>query len=192
MADNPATQPFDRASEACVRDARQLDDVEFCTRHGDAFLVHAASGPGDARLPAPPAPAADNPFDDVATTLNDEAADGSACTGFVVLPVRRKETSHFEFISVGRHGNNDVVIHDASVSKFHAIIKRDAAGQYSLFDGGSTNGTYVDGSAAPTTKDRVKPLPLSSGCNVRFGHCEFSFVLARDFRTLVKSGRIAS
>jgi len=188
MVSSQSAQPIDFASDAYVRDARLLDDVEFALRHGEAFLVHYAHSNSPPATPAPLAASA-SPFDDVSTTLNGADDDGGACTELLVLPVRRKETSHFDFVSVGRHANNDVVINDASVSKFHAIIKCDAQGQYSLFDGGSTNGTCVEGTAAPTTKDRVRPLPLTPGCGVRFGHCEFVFLLARDLRAQVKSGR---
>jgi hypothetical protein len=58
-------------------------------------------------------------------------------------------------ITLGRTSNNDLVIPDESVSRFHGILQLDdGSGQWSLVDAGSRNGTFVRG-------DRLKP-------NVRF------------------------
>lgn len=49
-------------------------------------------------------------------------------------------------VSIGRTPNNDIVIDDESVSRFHAVIGLDEkSGQWSLSDMGSSNGTFVRG-----------------------------------------------
>jgi hypothetical protein len=54
-------------------------------------------------------------------------------------------------VSVGRPPNNDLVIDDESVSRFHAVFKRDdRSGQWSVADAGSSNGTFARG-------DRLEP-----------------------------------
>ncbi len=49
-------------------------------------------------------------------------------------------------LSVGRGPENDLVIDDASVSKMHASLVINAAGNLAVADTGSTNGTFVGGS----------------------------------------------
>lgn len=49
-----------------------------------------------------------------------------------------------ERISVGRARNNDVVLHDSSVSKLHAHFKISANNETLLVDAGSRNGTRVN------------------------------------------------
>src|SRR5512142_1706837 len=53
----------------------------------------------------------------------------------LVLPVRKRNDLFREMISVGRAANNDVVVPDVSVSKFHAYF-RIAANVVELIDAG--------------------------------------------------------
>lgn len=54
-------------------------------------------------------------------------------------------------VSIGRTPNNDIVIDDGSVSRFHAVLKHDErSGEWSLADANSSNGTFVRG-------ERLKP-----------------------------------
>jgi len=47
-------------------------------------------------------------------------------------------------ITVGRAGNNDLVLKFQSISKFHAYFTREADGGFTLTDAGSTNGTALN------------------------------------------------
>ena len=79
-------------------------------------------------------------------------------------------------VTLGRARNNDIVIDEGSVSKFHATFTKDADGRWALTDK-SSNGTVLDG--AKLSKD--KPVPLRSGAALSIGHSiEVVFYLASD------------
>ncbi|MBR3318440.1 MAG: ATP-binding cassette domain-containing protein [Atopobiaceae bacterium] len=48
-------------------------------------------------------------------------------------------------VSIGRQTDNDLVLHDSTVSATHAYMARDANGLWTITDLGSSNGTRVDG-----------------------------------------------
>ena len=54
--------------------------------------------------------------------------------------------------------NNDIVLRDESVSKFHAWLEVDEEGKFFVTDAGSRNGTYVAGERLPPKQcARVSP-----------------------------------
>ncbi|MCP4501463.1 MAG: FHA domain-containing protein [Deltaproteobacteria bacterium] len=61
---------------------------------------------------------------------------------WLCYPVERREDSPYRMVSIGRTPNNDIVIADASVSKFHAYFQSETV--LRVFDGGSTNGTTIN------------------------------------------------
>jgi hypothetical protein len=68
--------------------------------------------------------------------------------GCFVVPLRKRELSGKTFserISVGRARNNDVVLRDKSVSKFHAWFEVNEDGRFFLGDARSTNTTKLNG-----------------------------------------------
>jgi pSer/pThr/pTyr-binding forkhead associated (FHA) protein len=89
-----------------------------------------------------------------------------------VLPVRKSQPTFSSIITVGRAGNNDIVVPDALVSKFHAVF-RVSDGQWGLADLGSANGTRV-GDTALTPKG--PPHPLRTGDEIAFGDQTFRFL----------------
>ncbi|MDR0971961.1 MAG: FHA domain-containing protein [Bacteroidales bacterium] len=50
-----------------------------------------------------------------------------------------------KIIKIGRSSNNDVVIDDRNVTRYHCQIIEDDYGHYRLIDLKSTNGTYING-----------------------------------------------
>jgi two-component system cell cycle response regulator len=67
--------------------------------------------------------------------------------------------------SVGRGADNTVSLHEATVSRRHAVISIDPSGIASLTDVGSTNGTFVDGNRlAPN-----RPVQVSDGSRIQLG-----------------------
>ena len=101
----------------------------------------------------------------------------------VVFPVLKSRTNAFgRGITVGRTGNNDVVLDDGSVSRFHAWFSRDAGeAGFLLTDAGSKNGSYVAGGRLLARK----PEPLGDGMRVRFGQVEVTFYTAGGFARLL-------
>lgn len=75
---------------------------------------------------------------------------------------------------IGRAPDNDIVIEDELVSKFHAVIDRvrlegrENSYSYTLRDLGSTNGTFVNG-------DAVQQATLWNGDMIRMGMRFFTF-----------------
>jgi hypothetical protein len=164
-----------------VADARLLPFEDFRQRHGDAFLVHEA--PMQTLKPVPRTKAT-VAIDTVAESTSPGAP--AIKLNFAVFPVRRTGRSPFpNFISIGRAKSNDVIIEDESVSKFHAFFRRTDKGEFVLQDGGSKNGTSVDGDEVPE-KNKGGPVVVESGMRVRFGSVEMTFLLAAEFADLVK------
>ncbi len=90
----------------------------------------------------------------------------------LVLPVRKVQENFPSMITVGRTRNNDIVLHDISVSKFHAYFKM-LEGRVELSDAGSLAGTWVGSKRlAPKGVGCV----VEPGVIVRFAHNELQFV----------------
>lgn len=86
-----------------------------------------------------------------------------------VFVVRKTKAGAFgDTILVGRATSNDVVIADRSISKLHARLRYEA-GALVVQDAGSSNGTAVNGDAAPTGVDVV----IGDSDLVRFGNVSF-------------------
>ena len=150
-----------------------LAPAERAKRHGDAFLV-LMPGVLSRRVA------------DVATALVTGAEAGDlAPAGFRICPVRRRDQAEGATITVGRTGDNDVVIAHVSVSKLHANLRRYRE-VYVLQDQGSRNGTFLD--EAPVAA-RGKPQLVRTGNRIRFGSAETLFLRADEFWQFV--GRMA-
>src|SRR5258708_2440770 len=66
-------------------------------------------------------------------------------------------------ITVGRGNANDLVLNHASVSRLHAVIKRESDGAVLIADRGSTNGVLVNGVRIAVD------TPLENGAEVLIG-----------------------
>jgi hypothetical protein len=157
--------------EAFREDAHAFAPAAFEARHGSAFLLLTATG-----LAPPKGPAAT----EVRLLGDDDPAAHTADLAVLVYPLRQRASSAGHLITVGRAPENDVVIADRSVSRFHAFFKRDA-GSYRLQDAGSTNGTELN--CAPVAARGNGPAAaLKRGDTVRFGQLDFTFVDAAGLR----------
>jgi FHA domain len=96
----------------------------------------------------------------------------SGSNNLMVLPVRKIQEAFPSMITVGRTNNNDVVIEDIQVSKFHAFF-RVSPERLELADAGSRNGTFINGTRLET-KGSAKPV--RNGESVRFGRVELVLV----------------
>jgi hypothetical protein len=86
-------------------------------------------------------------------------------------------------ITFGRGPENDVVLTDPAASRFHAELRREAAA-YVLYDRGSSNGTWVNGTA-------VTSRTLRPGDEITIGDEVFRFESA-DPRTTVRGATISA
>lgn len=81
--------------------------------------------------------------------------------------------------TIGRTGNNDILIDNLAVSRNHAQIQREGDG-YLIEDLGSNNGTYVNG-------QRVQKQPLKDGDEIVIGKHQLRFELRAGNRPLYSS-----
>lgn len=104
-------------------------------------------------------------------------------TDFEVYPLLKKAGAPFaDMITVGRTSNNDVVLKDVTISRFHAYF-RERGGQWIVCDAGSKNGTHLRGSQMTARKE----MPVSSGDSVRIGDIVTTFYLAGDLFDVLSS-----
>jgi hypothetical protein len=156
--------------------ARGMSLEEFEDRHGSAFLVLSQSdlavpeGPGATVVELPESAEA--------------ASEEPRAESPLAHPVRRTGRSVGHLISVGRTSNNDVVIADSSVSRFHAYLKEGADGCFQVQDAGSTNGTEVNGARVPV-KGEGPPVSLKSGDHVVIGQVPLRYLEAESLQKML-------
>lgn len=81
-------------------------------------------------------------------------------------------------ITLGRAANNDIMLDDPTVSRFHAALqKEERTGVWYLQDAESQNGTFVDEARV----DPRIPAPLASGAKLRLGDVRVHFLLPEAF-----------
>jgi hypothetical protein len=158
--------------ETLVDDAQRLSAEEFELRHGGAFLLLTA-----ASLSAPAGPCTT----ELKLLEDEESRTHTANLSVLVYPIRRSAHSLVHLVTVGRATNNDVVVRDVSVSRFHAFLKRADGGEFLIQDAGSTNGTSVNGRPVPA-RGNGPPQALRPGDDVRLGQVDLTFVDARGLR----------
>ena len=85
----------------------------------------------------------------------------------VLLPIVKTQATFPSMITVGRTENNDIVLGDATISRFHAFFRVTEGNSLELGDAGSRNGTWLAGLRLPPkgAVQSVKP-----GDAVRFGN----------------------
>jgi hypothetical protein len=93
-----------------------------------------------------------------------------------VYPLVKKVGASFpDRITIGRTGNNDIVIADHSVSRLHAYVKQQG-NSWLVADAGSKNGSWLRGEALEPRKER----PLTSRVVLRVGDVDVTFYIASD------------
>lgn len=101
----------------------------------------------------------------------------------VVIVEKTKDNAFQRRVTIGRTNNNDIVLDDASVSRFHAWLQQQENGvAWQLFDGGSRNGTMVGGQRLAAKGGAV----LAVGTKVKIGTVELTFYSAEGFLKLLK------
>jgi hypothetical protein len=140
--------------------ALSLTRAQFSSRYKCFFLCSD-------RAPArPERPQATQLFAQDSTGPDAEPApEGSP---FLVAPLLKVQTHFPSMITLGRTQNNDVVVPDTSISKFHAYFRVDK-GIVEVADAQSRNGTFLG-------ERRLEPkqtAPLKPGQRVRFARLTF-------------------
>jgi len=72
-------------------------------------------------------------------------------------------------VNIGRQLTNDIIVEDKRVSRYHAQIKFQPNGQFTIFDLGSTNGITVNGTP------HLRQHTLRSGDRFTIGSYDFFF-----------------
>jgi transcriptional regulator with GAF, ATPase, and Fis domain len=93
----------------------------------------------------------------------------------------RQEERSFEQgqIRIGAMDDNDIVVRDETVSRYHCRIVQEESG-YVLYDLQSTNGTFVN-------KVRIREAFLKPGCTVQLGQSEMKFYAGEEELEIVPS-----
>jgi ABC-type multidrug transport system ATPase subunit/pSer/pThr/pTyr-binding forkhead associated (FHA) protein len=84
-------------------------------------------------------------------------------------PTSRIQLKAARVLKIGRRPDNDIVVADLGVSKVHAELRMSATGHYQIFDLGSHNGTFVNGT-------QVNQADLTEDDIVSIGHATFRLV----------------
>ncbi len=94
-----------------------------------------------------------------------------------------KTQNAFAFgITLGRVDNNDLVLDDHSVSRFHAFLRYDDRAQtWFLTDAESKNGTWVDGNRLGPNQ----PTALRDEAVLKLGDAQLRFMLPASFFKMV-------
>ena len=87
------------------------------------------------------------------------------------LPQAGEQTYRIEkpVVKIGRQLNNDIIVEDKRVSRYHAQIKYQPDGQFAIFDLGSTNGITINGT--PNQRHHI----LRNGDCFTIGSYDFYF-----------------
>ena len=160
----------------------QRDMAAFKRLHGRAFLLLRRRS-GDQPLNRPTRPGRT-----LVQSMPPDAPRELAPSQYLVFPIRKTERSIIaRFYSVGQTRNNDVVVRDVTVSKFHAFFQDAEDGEgFVLLDAKSTNGTFVNDRRVPR-QGIGDPVNVRSGDKVRFGGVELSFMTAEELCELVRA-----
>ncbi|GMU63331.1 MAG: hypothetical protein AMXMBFR34_50940 [Myxococcaceae bacterium] len=99
-----------------------------------------------------------------------------------VVVEKSKENAFQKRITVGRTANNDIVLDDQSVSRFHAYLQQDDHQAWTLTDAGSRNGSFVAGRRIVARK----AVALANAVVVRIGAVQLTFFSAAGFLEILK------
>jgi len=101
------------------------------------------------------------------------------CTLTALDGTGQEWSSDKEELRIGAVADNDIVLRDDTVSRYHCKIVQADSG-YVLVDLGSTNGTFVN-------KVRIREAFLEPGCTIRVGDSKLRFSAGKEDVTIVPS-----
>ncbi|MBU1672100.1 MAG: FHA domain-containing protein [Actinobacteria bacterium] len=142
------------------------EDALYCSQCG-AYLGDAGQQ-GETTITLTPVEAEVEQEEEIQVPEEEIAA------GAAMLVVKRGPSAGTRFVltkdmnTAGRHPESDIFLDDITVSRRHAEIARNVAGEFRITDMGSLNGTYVN-------KLRVEEADLSSGDEIQIGKFRLIF-----------------
>jgi hypothetical protein len=112
----------------------------------------------------------------------ESARSSSESLKHAIYPLVKNEyaSGSLNIFSLGRIDGNDIIMPDYAISKQHAIIEI-KRGNYLIRDGGSTNGTMINGRRLDK-----KPVQIRDKDVVAFARYEFTFFTPESFYEMLK------
>lgn len=154
----------------------QLGRDEFLAAAAPAALVRHRSEVDDAPPSGLLTLSIDRELEETLPAGRDSPALDSALE---LYPLTKKPGASFpDRITIGRTSNNDIVLLDGSVSRFHAYVRSDGK-SWLIADAGSKNGSWLSGQALVPRKERT----LASRATLRLGDVDLMFYVAADLFT---------
>jgi pSer/pThr/pTyr-binding forkhead associated (FHA) protein len=102
----------------------------------------------------------------------------------VVFTVRKTKDNAFQRgVTVGRTSNNDLVLDDPSISRFHAWFQGEGEHDWSVVDAVSKNGTFVNGELLKPKQ----PMRIGDDVKIRFGTVEVTFLSVNALLKLIRA-----
>lgn len=152
----------------------QSTTKEFAAEHEFSFLVWEDSSVLDF----------DAGFQTLALGVVPDLTEEDQYRRWLVFEVRKSDRNTFKnMVTIGRTDNNDIVVKEGSVSKFHAYISEGLKQEgYKLTDAGSRNGTTLAGVNVLAHRS----ADLQSGVRVTFGRVNMRFFTATDLYTFIQ------
>lgn len=159
---------------ACGR--QNPDDARFCSQCGTRLVgAEAAAAPIDATTTIQFGGSGADRIEtsDRALSAVDAAAVDALPVGHALLVVQKGPGSGSRFlldadeVTAGRHPDSGIFLDDVTVSRRHAIFRRDG-GTFTVEDAGSLNGTYVN-------RDRIEKTQLKDSDEVQVGKYRLVF-----------------
>ena len=112
----------------------------------------------------------------------EEASSPSETLKHAIYPLVKREyiSGARTTFSVGRTDRNDMIMPDLAISKEHAFLEIQR-GNFLIRDGGSTNGTTINGK-----RIGKKPVRVQDGDIIGFGRYEFAFIFPESLYDMLK------
>ena len=118
--------------------------------------------------------------------IDDEETESSPSDSLkhAIYPLIKNEyaSGRVNFFSIGRVDGNDMIMPDYAISKQHAIIEI-KNGSYLIRDGGSTNGTRINGKRV-----EKRPVQIKDKDVVAFARYEFTFLFPASLDAMLRGG----
>ncbi|MBS4753784.1 zinc-ribbon and FHA domain-containing protein [Nocardioides sp. zg-ZUI104] len=162
---------------ACGR--QNPDDARFCAQCGNRLVAEGAAPPvSDATATiqfgaGAPGTERSETTSDRALSAVDAAAVDALPKGHALLVVQKGPGAGSRFlldadeVTAGRHPESGIFLDDVTVSRRHAVFRRDGA-TFTVEDAGSLNGTYVN-------RDRIEKTTITDGDEVQVGKYRLVF-----------------